>query len=197
MSSQGNRYHGGLPARRNNNAARAAPPHAPKAATEAVHAQGQLAILLHLAIGAAQACRQTNLSRQCLESASASWRSASAASASRGLASAASASHRLETASASASSHFASASVPWRLTFAAPAFCRLASAVSDHAYLAGDRLFLADIPIGALMYRYANLEVTDDLPPSVARWYSALTEREAFQTHVMIPFDELKGRLAF
>lgn len=73
----------------------------------------------------------------------------------------------------------------------------LDQALSDHAYVAGDRLSLADIPVGALMYRYANLDVTDDLPPRVARWYAALTEREAFQTHVMIPFDELKGRLAF
>ena len=80
--------------------------------------------------------------------------------------------------------------------------CRRYMAILDHAlsaraYLAGDRLSPAEIPVGALMYRYANLEVTADLPPSVARWYAALTEREAFQIHVMIPFDELKGRLAF
>ena len=73
----------------------------------------------------------------------------------------------------------------------------LDQALSDRTYLAGDRLSLADIPVGALMYRYANLDVTADLPSSVARWYAALTERGAFQTHVMIPFDELKGRLAF
>ena len=69
--------------------------------------------------------------------------------------------------------------------------------LSDHACLVGNRLSLADIPVGALMYRHANLDVTDDLPRNVARWYAALTEREAFQTHVMLPFDELKGRLAF
>jgi glutathione S-transferase len=70
-------------------------------------------------------------------------------------------------------------------------------ALSESAYLAGDQLSLADIPAGALMYRYANLDVTDDLPASVARWYAALTEGDAFQTHVMLPFEELKGRLAF
>jgi len=73
----------------------------------------------------------------------------------------------------------------------------LDQALSDRVYLAGDRLSLADIPVGTLMYRYANLDVTDDLPHRVARWYAALTEREAFQTHVMLPFDELQGRLAF
>ena len=72
----------------------------------------------------------------------------------------------------------------------------LDDALLDHAYVIGDQLSLADIPIGALMYRYANLEVTEDLPPNVARWYASLTEREAFQTHVMLPFDDLKGRLA-
>ncbi len=72
----------------------------------------------------------------------------------------------------------------------------LDDALVDHAYVVGDHLSLADIPLGALMYRYANLDVTDDLPPNVARWYASLTEREAFQTHVMLPFDDLKGRLA-
>jgi glutathione S-transferase len=68
--------------------------------------------------------------------------------------------------------------------------------LAGRTYLLGDRLSLTDVPVGALMFRYANLEVTDDLLPNVARWYAALTERKAFQTHVMLPFDELKGRLA-
>lgn len=71
----------------------------------------------------------------------------------------------------------------------------LNGALADRRYLAGDDLSLADVPAGALMYRYANLGVTDDLPANVARWYHTLSERPAFQTHVMLPFDELKGRL--
>ena len=67
--------------------------------------------------------------------------------------------------------------------------------LAGHAFVAGDRLSLADIPVGALMYRYASLDVTDDLPPNVQKWYDRLTEREPFKTHVMLPFDELKGRL--
>ena len=73
----------------------------------------------------------------------------------------------------------------------------LDQALDGHAYVVGDQLSLADIPIGALMYRYANLDVTEDLPPNVARWYASLTERDAFRTHVMLSFDDLKGRLAF
>jgi glutathione S-transferase len=67
--------------------------------------------------------------------------------------------------------------------------------LADRPYLAGDALSLADIPAGALMYRYVHLDVTDDLPPNVAGWYDRLTERAPFRTHIMLPFDALKGRL--
>lgn len=69
--------------------------------------------------------------------------------------------------------------------------------LSEFDYLAGNDLTLADIPAGSLMYRYVHLDVTRDLPQHVAAWYERLTEREAFQDHIMRPFDELKGRLAF
>ena len=72
----------------------------------------------------------------------------------------------------------------------------LDQALAKNAFVAGDELSLADIPVGALMYRYANLDVTDGLLPNVARWYDALTQGEAFREHVMLPFDDLKGRLA-
>jgi glutathione S-transferase len=73
----------------------------------------------------------------------------------------------------------------------------LDGALADRRFLLGDALTLADVPAGALMYRYANLDVTDALPPNVARWYAALCERAPFRTHVMLPFEELKGRLAY
>ena len=72
----------------------------------------------------------------------------------------------------------------------------LDQALAKNAFVAGDELSLADIPVGALMYRYANLDVTDDLRPNVARWYGVLMQGEAFRKHVMLPFDDLKGRLA-
>ena len=68
--------------------------------------------------------------------------------------------------------------------------------LSQRDFAAGDRLSLADIPVGALMYRYVELDVTAELPANVARWYDRLTRRTAFQNHVMLPFDDLKGRLA-
>lgn len=68
--------------------------------------------------------------------------------------------------------------------------------LEGHAYVAGDTLSLADVPVGALMYRYAGLDITADMPANVARWYASLTERATYREHVMRPFDELKGRLA-
>jgi glutathione S-transferase len=73
----------------------------------------------------------------------------------------------------------------------------LDAALVERRYLLGDDLSLADVPAGALMYRYANLGATDPLLPNVARWYAALCERAPFRAHVMLPFDDLKGRLAF
>jgi len=80
--------------------------------------------------------------------------------------------------------------------------CHSAIAILDgvlgaSSFVAGDRLTLADIPVGALMYRYANLDVIDGLPCNVSRWYERLTERDAYRDHVMLPFDDLKGRLAY
>lgn len=72
----------------------------------------------------------------------------------------------------------------------------LDAVLSERSFVASGRFSLADIPIGALMYRYANLDVTEELLPHVARWYRALTERKPFQEHVMLPFDELRGRMA-
>ncbi|MDJ0787986.1 MAG: glutathione S-transferase family protein [Myxococcota bacterium] len=78
---------------------------------------------------------------------------------------------------------------------AAAALEVLDAELAGHDYVVGDALSLADIPIGALLYRYANLDVTEKLPGHVASWYARLVERPAFQEHVMLPFDELKGRL--
>ena len=69
--------------------------------------------------------------------------------------------------------------------------------LSPHSFLAGEGLSLADIPAGSIMYRYVNLDVTDELPGAVNRWYEKITHREAYQKHVMRPFDELKGKVTF
>ncbi|MEM8982695.1 MAG: glutathione S-transferase family protein [Pseudomonadota bacterium] len=69
--------------------------------------------------------------------------------------------------------------------------------LSEQPYLAGRRFSLADVPAGSLIYRFTRLDITDDLPNAVSDWYERLTQRSSYRTHVMIPFDDLKGRLAF
>jgi glutathione S-transferase len=64
-------------------------------------------------------------------------------------------------------------------------------------YLAGEALTLADIPAGAALFRYFNLEIERPATPHVAAWYERLRDRPAYRRRVMVAFDELKGRLDF
>ena len=64
-------------------------------------------------------------------------------------------------------------------------------------YLAGDTLTFGDIPAGAQLYRYFELEIDRPSLPAVEAWYERLKARPAFAEHVMVPFDDLFGRLAF
>lgn len=64
-------------------------------------------------------------------------------------------------------------------------------------YLGGDRPNLADIPAGTALYRYFNLAIPHPDVPHVRACYERLQQRAAYREGVMIPFDELFGRLAF
>ena len=55
-------------------------------------------------------------------------------------------------------------------------------------FLAGDQLTMGDIPLGAYLYRYFNLDIDRPSLPNVEAWYARLCERPAFRKHVMIPF---------
>ena len=64
-------------------------------------------------------------------------------------------------------------------------------------YVAGNQLTIADIPTGATLYRYFELDIERPHLPNIRAWYDRLCARQAYQDAVMIPFDELRGRLAF
>jgi glutathione S-transferase len=64
-------------------------------------------------------------------------------------------------------------------------------------YMLGDALTLADIPLGTHLYRYFNIDIARPRVPHVEAWYRRLEERPAFRQHVMVPFDDLYGRLDF
>lgn len=64
-------------------------------------------------------------------------------------------------------------------------------------FIAGDSFTMGDIPAGAQLYRYYELEIDRPDLPNVEAWYMRLQERESYRTHVMVPFGELKGKLSF
>jgi glutathione S-transferase len=64
-------------------------------------------------------------------------------------------------------------------------------------YLLGDAPTLADIPAGTALYRYFEVDIERPAVPNVEAWYQRLQERPAYRTHVMLPFEELRGRLAY
>lgn len=69
--------------------------------------------------------------------------------------------------------------------------------LTGRAFLLGDTLTLADNPIGSQLYRYFNLEIERPHIPHVEAWYRRLQERPGYRKHVMVPFEDLYGRLAF
>ena len=69
--------------------------------------------------------------------------------------------------------------------------------LADQPFLGGETLTLADIPAGATLYRYFNLDIARPSVPNVEAWYKRLQERAAYRDHVMIPFDDMRGRLTF
>jgi glutathione S-transferase len=73
-------------------------------------------------------------------------------------------------------------------------FGKLDRLLEGRTFLLGDTLSLADITAGTSLYRYFELEIERPQLAHLERWYRTLQEREAFRTHVMIPFGELRGR---
>jgi glutathione S-transferase len=74
-------------------------------------------------------------------------------------------------------------------------FEKLDRLLEGRRFLLGDTLTLADIAAGTSLYRYYELEIERPPLAQVERWYRALQQRAAFREHVMIPFEELRGRL--
>jgi glutathione S-transferase len=76
-------------------------------------------------------------------------------------------------------------------------FGKLDRLLEGRSFLLGETLSLADITAGTSLYRYFELEIDRPPLPQVERWYRALQRRDAYRTHIMIPFSELFGRLDY
>jgi glutathione S-transferase len=75
---------------------------------------------------------------------------------------------------------------------AVPVAGKILNVVNHHLegsdYMLGDRLTMGDIPLGACIYRYFNLNIERPSLPNVEAWYQRLCDRAAYRQHVMIPF---------
>lgn len=76
-------------------------------------------------------------------------------------------------------------------------FRTLDAVLAAQPFLAGDTISLADIAAGTHLYRYFELDIARPDIPHVQAWYERLKARPAYRTHVMIPFDDLRGRLDY
>ncbi len=59
--------------------------------------------------------------------------------------------------------------------------------LDGRAYMAGEAISIADVPVGALTYRWYGLDVEHPDYQNLRAWYERLCGRPAYQEHVMIP----------
>jgi glutathione S-transferase len=69
--------------------------------------------------------------------------------------------------------------------------------LAHRPYLGGAAFSLADIPAGTTLYRYFEMGIDPPRPPYVATWCTRLSHRAPYREAVMVPFEELRGRLEF
>lgn len=67
----------------------------------------------------------------------------------------------------------------------------------ENDYLLGDTISLADIPVGAHLYRLFNMGIKWSDWPGLNAYYDRLQQRPGYAEHVMVSFEELFGRLSF
>ena len=76
-------------------------------------------------------------------------------------------------------------------------FQKLDQHLENNKYLAGDSFTMGDIPCATGLYRYLTMGLDVEQPPHVLAWYKRLSQRKAFQQCIVVPYDELKGRIQF
>lgn len=64
--------------------------------------------------------------------------------------------------------------------------------LANRPYILGDRLTMADIPAGGLMYRYFTLPIARPSLPNVEAWFGRLADRPAYRDHVMVDYSALR-----
>ena len=65
--------------------------------------------------------------------------------------------------------------------------------LARHPWLAGDDFTLADIQFGTILYRYFTIPIARAPLPALRAYFDRLTDRPAYRTHVMVPYDALRA----
>ena len=61
-------------------------------------------------------------------------------------------------------------------------------------HLVGDNLSMADVPVGALLFRFFKLPIRRPSLAWLEEYYSRLCGRPGYREHIIVPFDELDAR---
>ena len=69
----------------------------------------------------------------------------------------------------------------------------LSDQLSDQPFACGDELTAADIVIGHLLFRWFTMDIPRAANPAVEAYYKRLSERPAYQEHVMVPYEVLRA----
>lgn len=64
--------------------------------------------------------------------------------------------------------------------------------LGEVAWLGGEQFSMADIPAGAWMFRYYDIDIVRESLPHLQRWYDALSARPAFSSTVQTSYEELR-----
>ena len=72
----------------------------------------------------------------------------------------------------------------------------LEAQLQGRSFVAGEQMTIADFPTGATLFRYYEMPIKRPNLPNLAAFYERLCKRVPYQKHVMVSFDELRGRLA-
>jgi glutathione S-transferase len=59
--------------------------------------------------------------------------------------------------------------------------------LANRDYLNGDQLTMADIPLGAAVWRWYNMKIDRPVLANVEAWHGRLKERPGFKKYVMLP----------
>ncbi|MEM7060583.1 MAG: glutathione binding-like protein [Pseudomonadota bacterium] len=70
---------------------------------------------------------------------------------------------------------------------------RLDARLAEVTYLGSDNVCFADIMAGHILYRYMTLDFDKAATPNIDAYYARLTERPAYQQHVMVSYESLRA----